>query len=83
VLNESHFICSSCSTPHYLYGSPDKFRETAARLDCKILGELPVSADVSSGGDQGIPFALSTSKNREWDSTMNSVAEQVRLALNI
>ncbi|KAK7457015.1 hypothetical protein VKT23_010318 [Stygiomarasmius scandens] len=58
VLNQSYFICPSCTTPHYLFGPPDGFRNTASSLQIPILAELPLVPAVSTGGDGGVPFAL-------------------------
>ncbi|KAI0336028.1 P-loop containing nucleoside triphosphate hydrolase protein [Cubamyces sp. BRFM 1775] len=83
VLNESHFICPSCTTPHQLFGSPAAFRATAARYNVNVLGELPLVPGVSHGGDRGVPYALysaaeaSDPGGKEWKETMASVAGQV------
>jgi len=85
VLNQSHFICSSCAKPHYLFGSPAGFRSTAERLHIDILGELPLVPGVSAGGDEGVPYALLSSEKRqndgtggdEWIEEMGGVARRV------
>ena len=81
VLNTSHFTCPSCTTPHYIFGSPDAFRSTADRLGAKILGELPLVAGVSSSSDKGVPYMLESEGNEEWQSTMKSIANAVWKAL--
>lgn len=75
ILNSSHFVCGSCSAPHYIYGSPDSFRTTATHLGASILGELPLIAGVSSASDRGSPYVLSA--RDEWTATMDSVAERI------
>ncbi|KAM5538226.1 hypothetical protein V8D89_008113 [Ganoderma adspersum] len=86
LLNESHFICSSCSTPHELFGSPASFRATAQHYGVDILGELPLVPGVSRGGDHGVPYALYSPDNnhgvidpggKEWKDTMADVASAV------
>ncbi|KAF9462501.1 P-loop containing nucleoside triphosphate hydrolase protein [Collybia nuda] len=85
VLNESHFICPSCTTPHYLFGAPDGFRATAKRLGVDILAELPLVPSVSTNGDAGIPFSLVSSEvqkkdgngGAQWNEKMMEVAESV------
>ncbi|KAI0361845.1 P-loop containing nucleoside triphosphate hydrolase protein [Trametes cingulata] len=82
VLNESHFICPSCTTPHELFGSPAAFRATAARFGVEVLGELPLVPGVSQGGDRGVPYALSSTSTsdpggKEWKETMAGVASKV------
>jgi ATP-binding protein involved in chromosome partitioning len=80
LLNQSHFICPSCSTAHELFGSPDAFRATADRLGIPVLAELPLVAGVSSGGDKGIPFSLIRDEGeggRRWKEAMDNAAAQV------
>jgi len=77
ILNSSHFICSSCSTPHYIYGPPDAFRETASQLGAPVLGELPLVAGVSHACDGGIPYILSPQTRDEWVTTMDQIAKTV------
>ncbi|RDB30696.1 Iron-sulfur protein IND1 [Hypsizygus marmoreus] len=85
ILNESHFICSSCTTPHYLFGPPSAFRATAERLGIDILAELPLVPGVSAGGDSGIPYSLVSEERRkddglggsQWNAKMMDVADRV------
>src|SRR3984957_16628695 len=79
LLNQSHFICPSCTTSHQLFGSPDAFRSTASRLGVEVLGELPLVTGVSEGGDRGIPYALHDEGpgGRQWKVTMSDVAAKV------
>jgi hypothetical protein len=34
----AHFTCSSCSTPHELFGGSDKFVKAASDLRINVLG---------------------------------------------
>ncbi len=83
LLNESHFICPSCSSPHELFGSPASFRATAARFGVDVLGELPLVPGVSHGGDRGVPYTLSSAQEageaggKQWKETMAGVANKV------
>ena len=86
LLNEAHFICPSCSTPHELFGPPASFRATAERYGVGVLGELPLVPGVSHGGDRGVPYALyspdtasgsADSGGKEWKETMAGVASKV------
>ncbi|KAJ7037372.1 P-loop containing nucleoside triphosphate hydrolase protein [Mycena alexandri] len=86
VLNQSHFMCSGCETRHYLYGSPEAFQATAARLGVDVLAELPLVPGVSQGGDGGLPYGLMSSTQHgdkdgpggsEWLKGMSRVAEHV------
>ena len=84
LLNQAHFICPSCSSPHELFGSPASFRATAAQFGVDVLGELPLVPGVSQGGDRGIPYALQSSSSaspdaggEQWRETMAGVAGKV------
>lgn len=85
LLNESHFVCPSCSATHELFGSPAAFRATAQYYGVSVLGELPLVPGVSHGGDRGVPYALCSPDNggvpdhggKEWKDTMADVASKV------
>ncbi|EIN05511.1 P-loop containing nucleoside triphosphate hydrolase protein [Punctularia strigosozonata HHB-11173 SS5] len=82
VLNQSHFICPSCSTHHPLFGSPEHFRQTVLGLGIPVLGEFPLVPGVSTSGDAGIPFELAHSASnepgaKEWKGIMANVAGDV------
>ena len=90
ILNESHFICPSCTQPHHLFGSPDGFRATAERIGIEILAELPLVPGVSSAGDAGVPYSLVSSDRRqadglgglEWNEKMIEVAAKTWEAIS-
>jgi len=91
LLNQSYFFCPTCTSPHYLFGSPDLFRGTARDLRVDILGELPLVQGVSSSGDQGVPYALVGGEKKvaedgaggvEWSTSMEQVAEKVWKSLS-
>ncbi|KAI0946899.1 hypothetical protein AcW1_010227 [Taiwanofungus camphoratus] len=84
LLNQSHFICPSCTTSHHLFGSPTSFRATANRLGIDILGELPLIPGVSEGGDRGVPYALTSIDpamdgrgGKQWIEVMEGVGAKV------
>ncbi|KAF7288150.1 Iron-sulfur protein IND1 [Mycena chlorophos] len=83
VLNLASFLCSSCHTPHYLFGPPDAFREVAKRLDIDVLAELPLVPGVSTGGDGGLPFALTRNASQSgtgaqvWNTEMHRAVDRV------
>jgi ATP-binding protein involved in chromosome partitioning len=85
VLNQSYFICPSCDTPHRLFGPPD----AAMGLGVEVLGELPLTPGVSTGGDAGLPYALINAHSetdgaagRQWREAMTGIAERVWEALH-
>lgn len=77
----SHFTCTSCTTPHELFGSSAKFEKAAKDLNLKVLGELaqtltsrtilmdtgklPLVTSVSDGGDAGRPVMVQAGKEGE------------------
>jgi len=67
ILNESHFVCSSCNALHYLFGASDGFHAAANNLGLEILAELPLVPGVSTGGDAGVPYALVSQDQRTGD----------------
>jgi len=80
VLNQSYFICPTCNTPHHLFGS----FESSKRLGIKLLGDLPLTPGVSTGGDMGLPYSLSHSRSdtdgaagQRWRESMLGIAKQV------
>lgn len=80
VLNQSYFICPSCTSRHALFGTPSQFRTTAERMGASVLGELPLVAGVSSEGDRGVPYMMSADVGlggEEWKNTMKDVARDV------
>lgn len=54
----SYYICPDCTTPHLLFGSPDKFNKAARDMSIDVLGELPLVSAVSDGGDGGRPVMI-------------------------
>ncbi|WVR08201.1 hypothetical protein IAU60_005248 [Kwoniella sp. DSM 27419] len=78
LLNMSHFTCSSCSTPHELFGSSASFEAAANDLSLDVLGKLPLVTSVSDGGDAGRPVMVQSSpEGEEVRSTMREVGERV------
>ncbi|KAF8841471.1 P-loop containing nucleoside triphosphate hydrolase protein [Paxillus ammoniavirescens] len=86
ILNQAYFICSSCTTPHQLFGSPDAFRSIASTLGVPVLGELPLVKGVSIGGDSGIPYSLTANSQQTemdgvggavWRNVMETAANRV------
>jgi len=54
----SHFLCPGSSTPHYVFGPPETFRQTSKTLGLEVLAEVPLEAEVSSRGDKGWPAVM-------------------------
>ncbi|TFK24560.1 P-loop containing nucleoside triphosphate hydrolase protein [Coprinopsis marcescibilis] len=91
VLNQSHYLCPTCTSPEpqYLFGKPDRFRAVADKLQVPILGELPLASGVSTSADGGYPYVLANQKDqgntggRQWSEKMMGVAEQVATTIGL
>ncbi|KAA1475454.1 P-loop containing nucleoside triphosphate hydrolase protein [Dentipellis sp. KUC8613] len=92
VLNQSYFLCPSCTTSHHLFGSPDVFNQTAEQLGVPVLGELPLIPGVSSGGDAGVPYGLVRNDKvkdtdgtggTKWKDSMREIATEVSRRLHL
>lgn len=78
LLNMSHFTCTSCTTPHELFGSSAKFEKAAKDLNLDVLGKLPLVTSVSDGGDAGRPVMVQAGKEgEEVRQTMRQVGNKV------
>lgn len=74
----SHYTCSSCSTPHQLFGSPAAFTKTAADMQLDVLGQVPLVPQVSDGGDAGRPVMVQgAEEGEEVRGVMRDVAGRV------
>ncbi|KAG9047642.1 hypothetical protein FS837_001835 [Tulasnella sp. UAMH 9824] len=88
LLNMAHFTCSTCSTPHHIFGPLTSFHQTADALNLKILGELPITPSVSADGDSGSPTTLRSGVSGniqgvdEVQSVMDRVAKNVLATLS-
>jgi ATP-binding protein involved in chromosome partitioning len=85
VLNQSYFLCPTCNTPHHLFGSSDACKG----LGIELLGELPLTPGVSTGGDAGLPYTLFNSRcdtdgvsGQRWREAMLDITERVWEALH-
>ncbi|KZS89133.1 P-loop containing nucleoside triphosphate hydrolase protein [Sistotremastrum niveocremeum HHB9708] len=76
LLNQAYFTCSSCSTPHYLFGPPTSFTKIAEEQNIPMLGQLPLVPSVSSSGDKGVPEVL-LNPTSEFANVMKGAAESV------
>ncbi|GFZ50072.1 Iron-sulfur protein IND1 [Saitozyma sp. JCM 24511] len=52
LLNMSHYTCTSCSTPHELFGSSDHFVRAASDLKLSVLGKLPLVTSNTPEGEE-------------------------------
>lgn len=84
ILNQSYYKCTSCSSPQYLFGPPDRFLEVAQHLGVRVLGQLPLIPDVSVKSDAGVPYMLAGKADEdEWRGVMSGVADAVLEAVGL
>ncbi|MEM7295801.1 MAG: P-loop NTPase, partial [Pseudomonadota bacterium] len=57
IENMSTHICSNCGHEEHIFGHGGVAREAQA-LGVPLLGELPLTLDVRTGGDDGVPVAV-------------------------
>ena len=84
MLNQSHFVCSSCSTPHELFGSSQAFDAAASELDFEVLGRIPLDPGTSRQGDAGRPIVLSDATSSDGaGSALRSIADRVAAKIGL
>ena len=84
VLNQSHFVCSSCSTEHELFGSSQAFDAAAKELSFDVLGRIPLDPGASKQGDAGRPIVLSDATSTSGDAAaLRSVADLVAAKIGL
>ncbi len=54
VENMSYFVCPSCDTEHDIFGRGGG-AEVAQKFGLPLLAEIPITADIRTGGDRGTP----------------------------
>jgi ATP-binding protein involved in chromosome partitioning len=57
VENMSYFICDGCGKEHDIF-SRGGARRAAERFQIPFLGEIPITAALRRGGDEGVPILV-------------------------
>jgi len=73
VENMSHFVCDGCGKRHEIFGCGGG-RRISEELGIPFLGEVPLDARVTWGGDQGDPVVVSAP-----DSTASKALHEIAL----
>ena len=81
VENMSHFICSGCSTKHYIFGDGGA-RRISEQFDMPFLGEIPLNAGIMSGSDLGKPIMITASDSPS-GSAFRSAARNIAAQCSI
>src|SRR5277367_467820 len=63
VENMSYFLCPNDGNRYNIFGSGGGARE-AARLGVTLLAQIPLEISLRESGDKGLPFTLSSPRNR-------------------
>ena len=79
VENMSYFQCPECSHRAEIFGHGGGARE-AKRLGVPFLGNIPLDAEVRSGGDEGEPIVV-RSPDSPTAEALRAVARSVREAI--
>lgn len=78
ILNQSHFTCTCCNTPHELFGSSASFEQVADDLSMDVLGKIPLVPAISQGGDGGVPIMLrDDEESKETRTVLGNVAKDI------
>ncbi|KAJ4490516.1 P-loop containing nucleoside triphosphate hydrolase protein [Lentinula aciculospora] len=89
VINNAYFICPNCTERHYLFGANPNDEENMFAKDVQamrmgVVGELPLVMNVSRGGENGVPYALSarcsakdTEPGNVWQAAMKNIAVRI------
>jgi ATP-binding protein involved in chromosome partitioning len=57
VENMNHYICKSCGSIESIFGD-SKVKDTVAKYNIDVLGQIPIVRDVAVQGDAGMPITL-------------------------
>jgi ATP-binding protein involved in chromosome partitioning len=57
IENMAYFVCPSCDTRHYIFGSGGG-AEIARLMDTRLLGSIPLDEATRHGGDTGRPASV-------------------------
>lgn len=73
LLNMSHYVCSSCTTKHDLFGSSASIENAAQEMNLRVLGKLPLVSQLSSSADRGVPLMLDGVYDSETDQGVGEI----------
>jgi ATP-binding protein involved in chromosome partitioning len=80
VENMSYFICPHCQMRTNIFSSGGGQRE-CERLDLKLLGEIPIDAEIRIGGDTGLPIVLGNPGSPQ-SKAFREIASVIRSSLS-
>ncbi|NWH08382.1 MAG: iron-sulfur cluster carrier protein ApbC [Alphaproteobacteria bacterium] len=75
IENMSRYICPECGHEAHIFGHGGA-RETAAMLDCDMLGEVPLHLSIRETSDAGRPVMVSMPESREAEA-FRAIARKV------
>jgi ATP-binding protein involved in chromosome partitioning len=77
----SFFICTNCDTKHYLF-CQNGGKTLVERYGLPLLGEIPIDADISKGGDKGLPIVDNEKKSfsaQQYISAAKNLAKEISI----
>jgi ATP-binding protein involved in chromosome partitioning len=80
VQNMSYYVCPHCSHKSHIFGADGALTE-ANKRGLRLLGDIPLSADISTGSDGGQPIVVSA-PDSEISKAYQEIASKVRQFLN-
>ena len=75
VENMSTFVCPHCGNETHIFGHGGA-RETAGKIDCDFLGEVPLHLSIRETSDAGTPIVVSQ-PDGEHAKAYRAIAEKV------
>ncbi|KAF2641016.1 P-loop containing nucleoside triphosphate hydrolase protein [Massarina eburnea CBS 473.64] len=76
VCNMSGFRCPGCGGMHNIFGDMGKIRDMCGKYDLKLLGEIPLHANICEDADRGMPTVVAE-PGGERAKVFGGIAEEV------
>jgi ATP-binding protein involved in chromosome partitioning len=76
VCNMAGFKCPGCGGVHEIFGKMDKIRSMCDKYDLKMLGEIPLHANISEDADAGKPTVVAEPEG-ERAATFSKIAQEI------
>jgi ATP-binding protein involved in chromosome partitioning len=62
IENMSYFVCPNCGKRTYIFGNNGAVH-TSKQLRVPLLGQVPIEAQITAAGDEGIPIVIRDPKS--------------------
>lgn len=81
VQNMSYYVCPNCSHESHVFGHDGAAKE-AEKRGLRLLGDIPLNADICAGSDAGKPVVVSDPTSQE-SLAYQEIASKVRQFLDL